>query len=189
MVCRTSTIRTADHQIAAQDDRKGDQPRSRRRTKRSSPRDQPAGRAAPEDVREARQAAQRDAAPGPSTASSRRPARRPARSKTRPCWTPAIVTNANAVEHHETCRYGTLIASAEELGHDDAVHWPPLLIHGGRCSGTAIPKPKEPDRSGRPYITVAVVCWSLRHDEAQMRWNARGLNSFSDHDRLTFPIA
>ncbi len=31
----------------------------------------------------------------------------------------AIVANAQAVEHYEIARYGTLIAWAEELGHDD----------------------------------------------------------------------
>ena len=30
----------------------------------------------------------------------------------------AIVAGAQAVEHYEICRYGTLIASAEKLGHD-----------------------------------------------------------------------
>jgi ferritin-like metal-binding protein YciE len=33
----------------------------------------------------------------------------------------AIVANAQAVEHYEIARYGTLIAWAEELGHDDIV--------------------------------------------------------------------
>src|SRR6202008_2649107 len=32
-----------------------------------------------------------------------------------------IVANAQAVEHYEIARYGTLIAWAEELGHDDVV--------------------------------------------------------------------
>ena len=31
----------------------------------------------------------------------------------------AIVANAQAVEHYEIARYGTLIAWAEELGHDE----------------------------------------------------------------------
>lgn len=35
----------------------------------------------------------------------------------------AIVANAQAVEHYEICRYGTLIAWAEELGHDDIVRF------------------------------------------------------------------
>jgi hypothetical protein len=35
----------------------------------------------------------------------------------------AIVANAPAVEHYEMCRYGTLIAWAEELGHDDIVRF------------------------------------------------------------------
>jgi hypothetical protein len=33
----------------------------------------------------------------------------------------AIVANAQAVEHYEIARYGTLIAWAEEFGHDDIV--------------------------------------------------------------------
>jgi ferritin-like metal-binding protein YciE len=33
----------------------------------------------------------------------------------------AIVANAQAVEHYEMARYGTLIAWAESLGHDDVV--------------------------------------------------------------------
>ena len=33
----------------------------------------------------------------------------------------AIVANAQAVEHYEICRYGTIIAWAEELGHDEVV--------------------------------------------------------------------
>jgi ferritin-like metal-binding protein YciE len=35
----------------------------------------------------------------------------------------AIVANAQAVEHYEITRYGTLIAWAEELGHDDIVRF------------------------------------------------------------------
>jgi ferritin-like metal-binding protein YciE len=35
----------------------------------------------------------------------------------------AVVANAQAVEHYEMCRYGTLIAWAEELGHDEIVHF------------------------------------------------------------------
>jgi ferritin-like metal-binding protein YciE len=35
----------------------------------------------------------------------------------------AIVANAQAVEHYEIARYGTLIAWAEALGHDDIVRF------------------------------------------------------------------
>lgn len=35
----------------------------------------------------------------------------------------AIVAAAQAVEHYEICRYGTLIAWAEQLGHDDIVRF------------------------------------------------------------------
>ncbi|MEH2537101.1 MULTISPECIES: YciE/YciF ferroxidase family protein [unclassified Bradyrhizobium] len=33
----------------------------------------------------------------------------------------AIIASAQAVEHYEMCRYGTLIAWAEKLGHDEVV--------------------------------------------------------------------
>jgi ferritin-like metal-binding protein YciE len=33
----------------------------------------------------------------------------------------AIVASAQAVEHYEMCRYGTLIAWAQQLGHEDVV--------------------------------------------------------------------
>ena len=35
----------------------------------------------------------------------------------------ALVAGAQAVEHYEMCRYGTLIAWAEQLGHDDVVRF------------------------------------------------------------------
>jgi len=35
----------------------------------------------------------------------------------------AIVASAQAVEHYEICRYGTLIAWADELGHDEVVRF------------------------------------------------------------------
>jgi ferritin-like metal-binding protein YciE len=35
----------------------------------------------------------------------------------------AIVASAKAVEHYEMCRYGTLIAWAEELSHDEIVRF------------------------------------------------------------------
>ena len=35
----------------------------------------------------------------------------------------ALVAAAQAVEHYEICRYGTLIAWAEELGHDEVVRF------------------------------------------------------------------
>ncbi len=35
----------------------------------------------------------------------------------------AIIANAQAVEHYEIARYGTLIAWAEALGHDDIVRF------------------------------------------------------------------
>ena len=35
----------------------------------------------------------------------------------------ALVADAQAVEHYEMCRYGTLIAWAEKLGHDEVVRF------------------------------------------------------------------
>ena len=35
----------------------------------------------------------------------------------------ALVASAQAVEHYEMCRYGTLIAWAEKLGHEDVVRF------------------------------------------------------------------
>jgi ferritin-like metal-binding protein YciE len=35
----------------------------------------------------------------------------------------AIISSAQAVEHYEICRYGTLIAWAEELGHEEVVRF------------------------------------------------------------------
>jgi ferritin-like metal-binding protein YciE len=32
-----------------------------------------------------------------------------------------MISSAQAVEHYEICRYGTLIEWAKDLGHDDAV--------------------------------------------------------------------
>ena len=55
-----------------------------------------------------------------STASSRRPTRSPARSTTRQVLDAALIAAAQAVEHYEITRYGSLIAWAEELGNDAA---------------------------------------------------------------------
>jgi ferritin-like metal-binding protein YciE len=43
----------------------------------------------------------------------------------------AIVGAAQSVEHYEIARYGTLIAWADALGHDDVVR---LLVPGPRAS-------------------------------------------------------
>ena len=32
-----------------------------------------------------------------------------------------MISSAQAVEHYEICRYGTLIEWAKDLGHDDAI--------------------------------------------------------------------
>jgi len=53
----------------------------------------------------------------------------------------AIVANAQAVEHYEICRYGTLIAWAEELGHDEIV----------RFLTTTSMRKRPPTRSSTPW--------------------------------------
>jgi len=35
----------------------------------------------------------------------------------------ALIASAQAVEHYEMCRYGTLVAWAEKLGHEDVVRF------------------------------------------------------------------
>jgi ferritin-like metal-binding protein YciE len=56
------------------------------------------------------------------TASSRWPTRR-GEFEDKAVLDAAIVANAQAVEHYEICRCGTLIAWAEELGHDEIVRF------------------------------------------------------------------
>ena len=41
----------------------------------------------------------------------------------KPVLDAAIVANAQAIEHYEMCRYGTLIAWAKEMGHDEIVRF------------------------------------------------------------------
>src|SRR6476620_6551359 len=48
----------------------------------------------------------------------------------------AIVANAQAVEHYEMCRYGTLIAWAEEIGHDDIVRFLTTNLNEEKAANT-----------------------------------------------------
>jgi ferritin-like metal-binding protein YciE len=50
----------------------------------------------------------------------------------------AIVANAQAVEHYEMCRYGTLIAWAEELGHDDIVRFLMTNLNEEKAANTKL---------------------------------------------------
>ena len=50
----------------------------------------------------------------------------------------AIVANAQAVEHYEMCRYGTLIAWAEELGHDDIVRFLNTNLNEEKAANTKL---------------------------------------------------
>jgi ferritin-like metal-binding protein YciE len=50
----------------------------------------------------------------------------------------AIVANAQAVEHYEMCRYGTLIAWAEELGHNDIVRFLTTNLNEEKAANTKL---------------------------------------------------
>ena len=50
----------------------------------------------------------------------------------------AIVANAQAVEHYEICRYGTLLAWAEELGHDDIVRFLTTNLNEEKAANTKL---------------------------------------------------
>jgi ferritin-like metal-binding protein YciE len=50
----------------------------------------------------------------------------------------AIVANAQAVEHYEMCRYGTLIAWSEELGHDDIVRFLTTNLNEEKAANTKL---------------------------------------------------
>ena len=50
----------------------------------------------------------------------------------------AIVAAAQAVEHYEICRYGTLIAWAEELGHDDIVRFLTTNLNEEKAANTKL---------------------------------------------------
>jgi ferritin-like metal-binding protein YciE len=50
----------------------------------------------------------------------------------------AIVANAQAVEHYEMSRYGTLIAWAEALGHDDIVRFLTTNLNEEKAANTRL---------------------------------------------------
>ena len=50
----------------------------------------------------------------------------------------AIIANAQAVEHYEISRYGTLIAWAEELGHDDIVRFLTTNLNEEKAANTKL---------------------------------------------------
>ena len=50
----------------------------------------------------------------------------------------AIVACAQAVEHYEICRYGTLIAWAEELGHDEVVRFLTTNLNEEKAANTRL---------------------------------------------------
>ena len=49
-----------------------------------------------------------------------------------------IIANAQAVEHYEIARYGTLIAWAEELGHDDIVRFLTTNLNEEKAANTKL---------------------------------------------------
>jgi ferritin-like metal-binding protein YciE len=50
----------------------------------------------------------------------------------------ALVAGAQAVEHYEMCRYGTLIAWAEKLGHDDVVRFLNTNLNEEKAANTKL---------------------------------------------------
>jgi ferritin-like metal-binding protein YciE len=50
----------------------------------------------------------------------------------------ALVAAAQAVEHYEICRYGTLIAWAEDLGHDDVVRFLTTNLNEEKAANTKL---------------------------------------------------
>jgi ferritin-like metal-binding protein YciE len=50
----------------------------------------------------------------------------------------ALVAAAQAVEHYEICRYGTLIAWSEELGHDDIVRFLTTNLNEEKAANTKL---------------------------------------------------
>ena len=53
----------------------------------------------------------------------------------------AIVANCQAVEHYEIARYGTLIAWAEALGHDDVVRFLTTNLNEEKAANTKLTAP------------------------------------------------
>ena len=49
-----------------------------------------------------------------------------------------MISSAQAVEHYEICRYGTLIAWAEELGHDDIVRFLTTNLNEEKAANTKL---------------------------------------------------
>ena len=50
----------------------------------------------------------------------------------------ALVAGAQAVEHYEMCRYGTLIAWAEALGHDEIVRFLTTNLNEEKAANTKL---------------------------------------------------
>jgi ferritin-like metal-binding protein YciE len=50
----------------------------------------------------------------------------------------AIVAAAQAVEHYEICRYGTLIAWAEDLGHEEVVRFLTTNLNEEKAANTKL---------------------------------------------------
>jgi ferritin-like metal-binding protein YciE len=50
----------------------------------------------------------------------------------------AIVAGAQAVEHYEICRYGTLIAWAEKLGHDEVLRFLTTNLNEEKAANTKL---------------------------------------------------
>jgi ferritin-like metal-binding protein YciE len=56
----------------------------------------------------------------------------------KPVLDAAIVAGSQAIEHYEISRYGTLIAWAEQPGHDDVVRLRTTNLNEGKAANTKL---------------------------------------------------
>jgi len=113
--------RKSDREVAAEDDRESHQPGSGIGlyaiiSRRPRPRFRGSTKCSRSSV-----TIQKGPTVRPSMVSSRRPTKWRARSTTSRCLTPRSSGSAQAIQHYEISRYGTLIAWAQELGDDNVV--------------------------------------------------------------------
>ena len=61
-----------------------------------------------------------------------------ARSPTKEVPDAALVGSAQAIEHYEMARYGTLIAWSEALGHDDIIRLLTTNLNEEKAAGPSV---------------------------------------------------
>ena len=73
----------------------------------------------------------------------------------------AIVANAQAVEHYEMGRYGTLITWAEELGHNEIVRFLTTNLNEEKAANTKLNTAAQRKGFDRPLRPISSP-WRLR---------------------------